>query len=134
MSICSIASASLTPGFRDRGFERIKIDHHEIDRLDSMFARGRLVLLVPAHIEQAAVHFGMQRLDPAVEHFGKAGEGGNAAHFDSGLAEETGGAAGGNDFDALLFELAREIGHAGFIGNGNESAGNFHEDFRCTRR
>ncbi len=99
-----------------------------------MLARRRLVLLVPAHEEQSAVHFGMQRLDPAIEHFRKTGEGGNAAHLDPGLPEQTGGAAGGNNLDAFFFELTREIGHAGFVGNGNKSAGDFHEDFRCTRK
>ena len=56
-----------------------------------------------------------------------------SAHCDPFLPQKAGGAAGGNDFDALFLELAREIGHAGFVGNGNESAFDFHEDFRCTR-
>ena len=102
MSICSIASASVTPGFRDRGFERIKIHDDEIDRLDPMFLCGGFVLFFSAQIKQAAMHFRVQRFDPALEHFRETGEVGNVADFDSFLTEEARGAAGGNDFHAHL--------------------------------
>ena len=59
---------------RDRRFERIEIDDEKIDRCDAMRAhRGRMFGVV-ADREQAAVHLGVQRLDAAVHHFGKAGE------------------------------------------------------------
>ena len=54
---------------------------------------------------------------------------GHFARLDSFLPQQAGRAAGGNDFDAQFLELAREIGHAGFVGNGNESAFDFHDDF-----
>src|SRR4029434_6287561 len=118
---------------RDRGYERIKIDHQKVDRLNAVLARGGLVLLVATQVEQRPVHFWMQRLYPAIEHFGKPGETGNAAHINSRLPQETRCAARGNDFDAPFLELAREIGHASLVGNGDESALDFHEDFRCTK-
>ena len=120
-------------GFRDRRFERIEIHHHEIDRLDPVLARGGFVLLVPAQVEQAAVHFRVQSLHPAVEHLRETGEGGDAANLDPFLPQELRGATGGNDLDSLLGERAGEIDDAGFIGNGNKCAGYFHEDFFCTR-
>ena len=75
------------------------------------------MFLVAAQEEQRAVHFWMQRLDPAIEHFGKPSEIGNATHIDSCLPQKTRCAARGNDFDALFLELAREIGHASLVGN-----------------
>ena len=133
MSICSIASASLTPGFAIVASKRIEIHHHQVDRLDAVRPRRGFVLLVPAQVEQRAVHLRVQRLHPAIEHFRESGEVGNVARLDSCLPQQARRAAGGNDFDALFLELAREIGHAGFVGNRNESAFDFHDVFRCTR-
>ena len=56
MSICSIASAQLDAGLRDRGFERVEIHHHEIDRLNPVLSRGGFVLLVAAQVKQRAMH------------------------------------------------------------------------------
>ena len=123
----------LDAGLRDRGFERIKIDHKKVDCLDAVLARRGLVLLVAAKVEQRTVHFRMQRLYPAIEHFGEPGKIGNVADVDSRLPQETRCAASGNNFHALFFELACEIGHASFVGNGDESALDFHEDFRRTK-
>ena len=44
----------------------------------------------------------MQRLDAAIEHFGKAGVFADVLHGQAGFAERLGGAAGGNDFNAGL--------------------------------
>ncbi len=46
--------------------------------------RGHVVGAVAA-AEDAAVDLGVQRLDPAVHHFGKAGVGGDLADRDAGL-------------------------------------------------
>src|SRR4029077_1627994 len=118
---------------RDRGFKRIEIDHEQVDHLDSVLARRSFVFLVAAQVEQRSVHFWMQCLDPSIEHFGKPGETGNATHIDSCLSQKTRCAARGNDFDALFLELARKIGHASLVRNGDESALDFHEDFRRTK-
>ncbi len=53
------------------------------------------IALVGAPGEQAAVDLRVQRLNPPVHHFGKAGMIGNLDHCDAGIAQGFGGAAGG---------------------------------------
>jgi hypothetical protein len=48
-----------------------------------------------APAEDAAVHLGVQGLDPTVEHFGKAGVIRNIGDGEAGVAQQLGGAAGG---------------------------------------
>ena len=56
------------------------------------------------------MHLGMQRLDPAVHHLGKAGELGDVRHLQPGRGDRLGGAAGGDQFDAMAGErLANSI-------------------------
>jgi hypothetical protein len=43
----------------------------------------------------------MQRLDAAIEHFRKTGVFGHVDHRQAGVAHRLGGAAGGQQFDAL---------------------------------
>ena len=50
--------------------------------------------------EDAAVDLGVQRLEPAVHHLGKAGVGGHVADRDAGLFEVPPRAAAGEEFDA----------------------------------
>ena len=65
---------SVQPGSRDRLLERIEVDDDEIDRRDAVRARAlRRCAGEVAAREDAAVHFRVQRLHPAVEHLGKAG-------------------------------------------------------------
>ena len=92
--------------FRNRGFERIEIHHQQIDRLDVvLFHRGE-VLFVPADRQQSAVHFRMQRLDPAVHHFGRAGEFGDIDHREPGIAECLGRPAGRDQLNSIAGELS----------------------------
>jgi len=83
------------------------------------------VFAIAAHVEDAAVHFGVQSLDPAVEHLRKSGEVGDLAHRQPGVAQGTGGASGGNQFDAMAREALREIHDAGLVRHAQQSAGNF---------
>ena len=57
---------------------------------------GRIV----ATTEKPAVHLGMQCLDPAIHHLGKAGVVGHIADGDAGLFQVPPGAAGAEDLDA----------------------------------
>jgi hypothetical protein len=65
----------------------------------------------------------MQRLDPAIHHFGKPGEVTHIEHLQPGIAEYFPGAAGRNQLNPELGERAREFHDAGFVGNGNKRAG-----------
>src|SRR5262249_28592707 len=120
-------------GLGDRRLEWIEIHDHEIDRLDPMLTRGRFVLFVSAQVKEAAVHFRVKRLHPAVEDFREAGEVRDLDRLDFFVAQKFERAAGGNDLDALFLELARELDYAGLVGNGEEGALDFHEDLRRTR-
>ena len=65
--------------FVDGGLERIEIDHQQIDRRDAVRLHGLRMFGVVADRQQSAMHFRMQRLDPAVHHFRKAGQVRNVA-------------------------------------------------------
>ena len=71
MSICS--TTSVGAGARgDGGLERVEVDHDEVEGVDAE-VRDLGQVLGPAAVgEQAGVHGGVQRLDPAVEALGEA--------------------------------------------------------------
>ena len=78
---------------RNRRLERVEIDHHQIDRADRVgLHRGHMFGIV-AHCQQSAVNDGVQRLDPAIHHFGKAGQFGNVAYRQTRFAQGLGRAA-----------------------------------------
>ena len=65
----------------------IEIDDDHVDGLDAVRGDGGLVLLIAANVEQAAVDLGMEGLDAAVEHLGKAGELADVLDGEAGFAE-----------------------------------------------
>ena len=69
----SIISSRLHAGLRRGLLEGVEVHHHHVDRLDAVFRDGRAVLVLAAHMQNAAVHLGVQRLHAAVQHLGKAG-------------------------------------------------------------
>ena len=95
--------------------EWIEIDCNQIDRADFVCVHRSLVFGIVAYRKQAAMHLGVQRFDPAVHHFGKAGQVGNIAHRQAGLADQAVGATGRDQFNPGLGQPAGEIGHAGFV-------------------
>ena len=82
-----------------------------------------------APVQDAAVHLGMQRLHPPVEHLGEAGEFGDVLHRDAGVAQQLGGAAGRDQFHAQAGKLAGELHQSGLVGH----AENGTLDFRLGR-
>ena len=81
------------------------------------------MFLVVADREQAAMHLGMQRLDPAVHHFGKAGQLGDVLDLQPGRRDRLRGAAGGDELDAMAGQRLGKFDQAGLVGNGQQSAG-----------
>ena len=65
---------------RDGFLERIEVHHHEVDGLDLMLPHRRLVGRIAAPIQQPAMHFRMQGLDPPVQHLRKPGETAQVGH------------------------------------------------------
>ena len=68
------------------------------------------------------MHFGMQSLNPAIEHFGKSGQLGNIFHGDAGVAQQLGRSAGRDQFHAQAGELAGKLDESGFIGDTENGA------------
>ena len=110
----------------DRLLERIKIHHHQVDRLEAAFPRFGFVFGVAAFVKQAAVDARMQSFDPAFQDLGKSGETGDVAARNFLLSQQIRRSAGGNDVDPLPLERAREFGDPALVGDGNERAGDFH--------
>jgi hypothetical protein len=107
---------------RDGGLERVEVHHQKIDRLDAVRRHRARVFGIGADRQQTAMHLGMQRLDTAVHHLGKAGELRDVDHSDPRIGDRLGGAAGRNDLDACGGQRARKINQAGLVGNGNQRA------------
>ena len=82
-----------------------------------------------APVQNAAVHFGMQRLDPPVEHLGKAGELGNVLHADPGIAQQLRRAAGRNQFHAQAGKFAGKFHQPCLVGHAEDGT----LDFRLGR-
>jgi hypothetical protein len=114
-------------GLGHRLAEGIEIHHHQVDRRDAVLGHDRQMLGQVAPAEDAAMHLGMQGLDPAVEHFGKAGVVGDVGDGEAGVAQQLGGAAGGKQLDAELGQAAGKINRAALVGNADERLGDFHE-------
>ena len=103
-------------------FKGVEIDHDHVDRQNSVLGNSGDVRRILAAMQNAAMHLGMQRLDPAIEHFRKSREFGDVFHGDAGIAQHLGRAPGGDEFDAEAGELAREIHEASLVGNAENGA------------
>ena len=100
---------------RDGRLERIEVDHHEVDGADLVLLHRRLVRGVVAHREQAAMHLGMQRLDPAVHHLRKAGEIRDVADRSARAGDQLRRPARRDQLDPEPRQLPGEIFHAGLV-------------------
>ncbi len=74
--------------------ESVKIDDDHIDRRNAMFGDGRAMSGIFAPMQNAAMHFGMQRLDATIQHLGKARELGNVFDGDARFAQQFRSSAG----------------------------------------
>src|SRR5262249_17169508 len=78
-----------------------------------------------AHVQDPAVDFGMQRLDPAVHHLWKPGELGNVSHTHAGVAQKLGRAAGGNQLHFQGRQLLGEVNKSCLVSDAQDSTLNF---------
>ena len=107
-------------GARDGLAERIEIDDHQVDERDAGAIDRADMRRHVAPRKYAAVNFGMQGLDPAVEHFGKTGVIGHFRHADAAVPQQFGGAAGREQRDAETGQSARELDEPGLVGNAEQ--------------
>ena len=106
-------------------FKSVEVDDHHVDGLDAMGGDGGFVGLVAANVEQAAVDFGMEGLDAAVEHFRKAGQLTNILDQKACRTQCRGSAAGGNEFDAKAGKNLGKLNQAGLVGYAQQGALDF---------
>src|SRR5262245_221718 len=112
--------------FCDRGLERIQIDHHQIDRVKTALTRFGFVLRVAATTYEAATQARMPGRHTPLEHVRKCSKARDLANWNVFLPQQDRCSACGNDVDALTLKGARKRSDASFVGNGNQSAGDFH--------
>ena len=109
-------------GTRDRALERIEVDRHQVEALDAVLGEGRAVRGLGAVGEDAAVDLRMQGLDPTVEYLRETGDFGDPGDRQAGCLEVLLRAAGRDELEAEPGEAASELGEAGLVGDGEESA------------
>ena len=109
--------------------EGVEVDRDQVDAADAVLVHHAVV--GTATTENAAVNLRVQGLHAAVHHFRKAGVVGDFHHLDVGLAQQLGGAAGGQDLNAGLRQVAGEFDHAGFVGNADEGSGDGGHRLTC---
>lgn len=111
----------------DRFLEGIKVHDHEVDGWDVVrFGLGDVFGVVPA-LEQAAVDFRVERLEPTVKKLGRTGELRDVDHGQASLAQYGGSAAGREQLHAHVVEFFGKFSEASFIGNREKGAGNGHK-------
>jgi hypothetical protein len=105
--------------------ERVQVHHHHVDRLDPVRFELPHMLGVVAVGQDAGVDRGVQRLHPAVEHLGIAGDVLDQRDRDAGLTQCPGRAAGGDDLDAeFVVQRAGEVDDAGLVVDTDQAAAN----------
>ena len=112
--------------FRCRFLEGIKVHDQQVDGTDAMRLHRGQVFGIVAQGQQPAVDRWVQRLDPAVHHFGKARHIGHVHHRQPRLAQRLRAAAGGQDLDPPGVQLAGKVDQPGLVGNGNQRASDRH--------
>ncbi len=120
MSIFSIASFAVTPVARDRLSKRIQIHHDQFKGDYALGGYGSHVVGAVAAAEDAGVDFGVEGLDPAVHHLGKASVGGHLVDVDAGLFQVLAGAATGENFDTGRHEPLGELDKTRFIADADQ--------------
>ena len=127
-----LLDALVGAGARGDGLgEGVEVAHHEVERLDAELLELRHVGLEAAVGEDPGVHARVQRLDPAVEALGEAGE---VLHLGDGQAErldERGGPAGGDELDAGRVQAADQVVETGLVVDGDERALDRRSGRRC---
>jgi hypothetical protein len=93
----------------------VEIHDEQIDGDDLML--GHCGIIDPAPTQQPTMNLRMQRLQAPVHHLRKAGVVGDITHRQPRIAQQAGGASGGQDFDAALPERTGQIRGTALVGH-----------------
>src|SRR5882724_4402079 len=113
-----------------RLLKRIKIHYHHVNRRDAMLFHCRTMPCDIAPVEDAAMHFRLQRLHTAVEHLRKAGEVGDVAHLDPLLAQQLRGATGRDQLHVHRCQRAREFHQTALVSDAQDGSSDLRHDSR----
>src|SRR5207248_6954188 len=94
--------------FSNGRLEGVKIDHDQIDWLESALACFGFMFRIATFVKKPTVHARMQRFNAPFQYLGKCGETGNLTHGNFFLSQQLGSATSGNNVDALSLKRARE--------------------------
>jgi hypothetical protein len=116
---------------RDGLLERVERDDDQVDRRDPVrLERGHVLGDGPPG-QDPPVHLGMERLDPAVQHLGKARELGHVADRHSGVPQQPRSAARRHDLDPEAVEPPGQVHRPGLVVHADQAAPNSHGLSRC---
>ena len=94
--------------FNNRRLEGVKIDHDQVNRLESALACFGFMFRIATLVKKPTVHARMQRFNAPFQYLGKCGETGNLTDGNFFLSQQLGSATSGNNVDALSLKRARE--------------------------
>ncbi len=95
-----------------------------------MLGHDGVVLLAPA--ENAAVDLGMQGLDPAIHHFRESRVIGDLGHRQTGVGQQLGGTAGGEQGHATFVECLGKFQDASLVRHTQQCTANGSSLFHHT--
>lgn len=104
--------------------ERVEVHDDQVERLHAEVLELLLVVGETQVGEDAGVHLGVQRLDPAVQALGEACQLLDLGHGDARGGDLRGGGPGGDQLHPGLVQAAREILEAGLVVDADERPSN----------
>ena len=102
--------------------ERVQVAHDELDGRDALGLEVGAVTVVPEIGEQATVNARVQRLHPAVEHLGSAGDVLDGRHRDARLRQLGGRLPRRHELEAEVDEPACELDEARLVVHREQGA------------
>jgi hypothetical protein len=100
--------------------ERVERHDDQVDGPDAVLLQRRHVLGKRAAGEDAPVNLGVQGLHPSMEHLREAGHLGDVHHLQPAVAQERGGAPGGEDLHAERGQTLGEVHDAALVVHADE--------------
>ena len=119
MSICSMISGGGGAG-RDRLLERVQVGDQELERRDAELRQLAFVVGVASVGQQPRVNPRVQRLDPAVEALGEAGEVLHLGDREARLLDGLGGGAGGDQLRAGRVQGGGQLDQGRLVVDGQQ--------------
>ena len=109
-------------GLRDHALEVVEVDDHRVEPLDPVILENGEIVGPVTPGENAGEDVGVERLDPAVEHLGEAGDGRHVDDDNALTCQSRGGATGAGDANPRDLEGGGEPVEARLVEHADEHA------------